>query len=242
MKKGMMVMTIFVALYMLISISAVAPSFAKQATQTTPTTKQQPPTSQFTKNNVMVHTKFWDLAVDHFVINGQSFSFPNNYSQAKIINVKVGQTVNCQCFYKLRTITIGSITKADVGSWGSGNTYKIAGGLYFPGPPSHQEYKIKARKLPKFTYADVLVWKNQIGVNGNKEWDESLVYNWTAAPEHVGKSMYLHFDVDSFFNIQETDENNNGSFSASGCVAKFIVTQQALTPKDMPMEKLKDNK
>ncbi len=243
MKKGMMVVTIIAALSFLVSMIAAAPLFAVEATNTGLTPKQvptqKPPASQFSKN--MVHIKFWDLAVDHFVINGQSFPFPNDYSQAKIINVKVGQTVNCQCFYKLRTPTIGSISEADVGSWGSGITYKIAGGLFFPGPPSHQEYTIIARQTPKFTYADVQSWKNQFGAGGNKEWNEAaLVYNWTAAAKHVGKSMYLHFDVDSFFNIKETDENNNGSFSATGCVAKFIVT--LFSPKDVPMPKMEKNR
>jgi hypothetical protein len=68
-----------------------------------------------------------------------------------------------------------------------------------------------------------------MGASAKKEWDEVLIYNWTATSEHVGKALYLHFDVDSFFNIKETDEQNNGSFSSKGVVAKFVVTPKTMT-------------
>jgi hypothetical protein len=226
MKKKLLAMTILVALSFVVSIISIAPA----------TQKIQKSVDFKPKAYEKAKEKFWDLAVDHFVINGQSFPFANDYNQAKIINVKVGQTVNCLCFYKVKTITIGDITAADAAYWGSGNlTYKIAGGLFFPGPPSHQEYTIKTRQTPKFTSADVQSWKNQYGANGKKEWVESLVYNWTAKPEHVGKTVEFHFDVDSFLNIKETDEQNNGSYGATGIVAKFIVTP--VTSIDKPLTK-----
>ena len=242
MKKGMIVMTIVIVLSFLVSLCAVAPAVAAQATKTSPTSKQQAAPSTQIVEQTKAKDKFWDIVVDHFIIKGNSFAFANDYYQAKIINVTVGETVNCQCFYKVKTITIGDITKADASYWGSGNSYKIAGGLFFPGPPSQQEYKIETRKLPKFTYADVQLWKNQLGINGKKEWNESLVYSWTAKPEHVGKSMYLHFSVDSFLNIKETDEQNNGNFGSSGLVAKFTVIPYKVSPKDIPKETLEKNK
>jgi hypothetical protein len=240
MKKGMLVMTIFVALSFLVSLCAVAPAVAKQATQTTPTTKQQGP-AQTPVAQQLPKAAFWDLGIDHFIVNGQSFPFVNDFNQAKIINVTVGQAINCQCVYKIKTIPVGTITEADAKAWGAGNlSYKFAIGPFFPGPPSHQEYHIGQLNLPKFTYADVQNWKAAIGASGRNEWTVTIPHSWTAAQEHVGKTMYLHFDVDSFFNIKETDENNNGSFGATGCLAKIIVTPASL--KDMPKQKLEKNK
>jgi len=86
MKKGMMVITIVVALSFLVSIIAVSPSFAKQATQTTPTTKQPAPAqtpatqspqtqkSQFTPPKGQQYSparlKFWDLEFDRLEVKG----------------------------------------------------------------------------------------------------------------------------------------------------------------------------
>lgn len=169
-------------------------------------------------------SEFWDLAVDHFIVNGVQFPFLNDFYQAKVINLKVGQSVNCQCFYKVKTINLGDITQVDATTWGAGNSYLVAGGLFFPGPPSRQEYKTENRQAPKFTLADVQSWKNQYGPSGKKEWSETMTYNWTAAQEHVGKVLYLHFSLDSFMKIKETDEQNNGNASSSGVVAKFVVS------------------
>lgn len=243
MKKGFMELTMCAALSFLILISAISLSEGKQTGQTPAVSKQQ--TSATPVESVVPKPALWDLAVDHFIVAGQSFPFPNDYNQAKVINVTVGQTINCQCFYKVKTIAVGDITKADANFWGAGNlSYKISGGLFFPGPPSHQEYKTETRTLPKFTSADVQAWKNQIGASGRKEWMETLVYNWTATPQHVGKSVALHFDVDSFMNIKETDEQNNGSFASSGIVAKFIVKPQEAakldTVKPVAVNKLPD--
>jgi hypothetical protein len=232
MKKNKAILINF-SLFFLILVSTVSPVFSAgtgklkpQASAHTPATVQVP----------LAKTTFWDLAVDRFIVQGQSFAFANDYNQAKIINVKVGDTVNCQCFYKVQTINLGDITSTDAAHWGTGNfTYKIAGGLFFPGPPSRQEYKIQSRKLPKFTYADVESWKSTLGAGAKKEWNETLVYNWTAKSEHIGKTLYLHFDVDSFFSIKETDEQNNGSFSSSGLVAKFVVTPKILATVKTPV-------
>jgi hypothetical protein len=227
MKKGMTVIGACITLSFLVFVGAVSTSSGKEVNKVpTGITNQAPQKQQpLAVESTVPKAAFWDLAVDHFVVAGQSFPFPNDFNQAKIINVKVGQTISCQCFYKVKTLTSGEITKADASRWGSGNLgYTIAGGLFFSGPPSHQEYKTEARNLPAFTYADVQLWKSQIGAAGKKEWTESMVYNWTATSEHVGKAVYLHFDVDSFLNINETDEQNNGSYSSKGIVVKFVVS------------------
>ncbi len=220
-------MILFSGVFMLCggaSICAVAGPSTKGPAQVSPSTMtptQIPGPAQAFRPK----SEFWDLAVDHFIVNGVQFPFLNDFHQAKVINLQVGQSVHCQCFYKLKTVNLGTITQADVTTWGAGNSYLIAGGLFFPGPPSHQEYKTETRQTPKFAFADVQSWKNQYGSSGKKEWSETMTYNWTAAQEHVGKALYLHFSLDSFMKIKETDEQNNGNASSSGVVAKFVVSQ-----------------
>lgn len=234
MKKEMMVMTLVVVIFFIVLMIAVSPSFAENANQTAP----KPPWLPTPEIIEKAKDKFWDLEVAIIVINGQYFPPPNTIDQAKVINVKVGQKVGCLLGYKIKTIPIGNITQADVLRWGSGKSYKIEGGLCFPGPPSHQDYKTETQQTPKFTYADVQAWKNKYGENGIKEWYPSLIYFWKAGPEHVGKTIYLHFSVDSFYDIKETNEDNNG-LHGSGIVAKFIVTP--VSPAALPADKLKKN-
>jgi len=257
MKKGMRVMMIFVALSFLFSMIAVALSLAAQATKTTPTSKNpsasgttqpaQAPTLQGSPKGVaqdVIHSTFWDLAADHCIVNGQSFPWPwsSGSNHIRIIYVKVGQAINCQCVYKIKTIPVGTITEADANAWGSGNlSYTFTIGPYFLGrPPSYQEYHIGQLNLPKFTYADVQNWKVAIGVSGRYEWAVTIPHSWTAAAEHVGKDIYLAFDVDSSHNIRETVEGNNGSFSGSSFLAKISVTP--FLPKDVSKQKLEKNK
>jgi len=225
MKKGMRLITVFTLLFFAVSIGLVATAFSKAVNKNIATTTKPLPQTQTPAVAQVAKAEFWDLKVLRFVVKGETFPFVNDYAQAKIFNVKVGETVGCDCYYTVETIPVGGITTADVNKWGTGNLqYKIAGGLFFPGPPSHQEYQIVTHNLPKFTKADVETWKTTLGTSNKKVYTNSLKYNWTAKPEHVGKTMYLHFDVDSFFSIKETDEQNNGSFSGNGLVAKFVVT------------------
>ena len=182
--------------------------------------------------------KLWDLEVKRFVINDYSFLFPNDFNKAVIIHVKAGDTVKCKCIYKIHTVALGNISEADANYWGSGNlSYKIAVGLFFPGPPSNQQYQFETRNLPKFSYADVQTWKNQMGSGGRETWTESRDYSWTAAAEHVGKSMYLYFSVDSLYAIPETDEMNNGTELSTGCVAKFIVSPRLKLQQPAPVHR-----
>jgi hypothetical protein len=225
MKKGMRFITVLTLLFFAVSIGLVATAFSKAVNKNIATTTKPLPQTQTPAAAQPAKAEFWDLKVLRFVIKGETFPFANDYYKAKIINIKVGETVGCDCYYTVETIPVGGITTADVNKWGTGKLeYKIAGGLFFPGPPSHQEYQIVTHNLPKFTKADVETWKTTLGTSNKKVYTNSLKYNWTAKPEHVGKSMYLHFDVDSFFSIKETDEQNNGSFSGNGLVAKFVVT------------------
>jgi len=224
MKKKMSLIAIFVILLFLVSITVVSTPFAKPPQQVVPKSQQQPPPS--TQIEVKAKEKFWDLEIDHFVINGKSFPFPNDFYKAEKIYVKVGQTVTFKSYYTIKTIPIGDITGADAKYWGSGNfMYLIAGGMFFAGPPSAQEYKTLTRSLPKFTAEDVQQWKQSMQSTARKTWTSYLVYTWTPQMKHIGKDdIYFHFSVDSFFAIKETDESNNGNFASTGVVAKIIVS------------------
>jgi hypothetical protein len=252
MKKIMMVIGIIAALSFLVSMIAVSSSMAVEATKTTPASQNPSGTTQPAQaaglqgspkgvaQNV-IHSTFWDLEIDHYIVNGQSFPFINGPKQVPIIKVKVGQAINCECVYKIKTIPVGTITEADAKAWGSGNlSYTFTIGPYFSDTPSHKEYHIGQLNLPKFTYAEVQTWKVAIGASGRKEWTVTIPYSWTAAQEHVGKTIYLHFDIDSSNNIRETDEGNNGSSGGTGSLALIIVTPAL--PKDVSKQKLEKNK
>ena len=120
MKKGMMAMTIVAALSFLISIGAVSTSFSKQAGQTVPKSQQQQsPTLQEKEHVVQVpKNKFWDLEADRMVVKGQVVKKGGGHHT---IYVKVGETVTFHCYYKMKTIPVRDITKADTNFWGSGN-------------------------------------------------------------------------------------------------------------------------
>jgi hypothetical protein len=240
MRKGMMIIGICVAISFSASICFVSTSWGKEAFRP-PVGSMKPtavPPLVVTEAGVP-NAVFWDLIVDHFIVAGQSFNFPNDSNLARTINVKVGQTISCQCFYKVKTIKVGDIRHADVKRWGAGNqTYTITGGLFFPNPQTHQEYKTETKTLPSFTDADVQSWKNQLGTYGRKEWTESLVYIWTVKPEDVGKNIQLYFSLNSFPPyLTETDEGNNGKAGSTGIVAKFNIS--TFTLEGTPVEKVK---
>lgn len=239
MKTRISLITILVIALFLISTTVVATSFAKpQQTEPLPQSQQQPPSTQI---EVKAKEEFWDLEVDHFVIKGKSFPFPNDFNKAEKIYVKVGETVTFRSYYTIKTIPIGDITGADAKHWGSGNfMYKISGGMFFAGPPSAQEYKTLTRHVPTFTAEDVQQWKQSMQSTARKTWTSYLVYTWTPQMKHIGKDdIYFHFSVDSFLAIKETDEGNNGNFASRGIVAKIIVSP-AIAPGYK--KKLEDNR
>lgn len=228
MKTKTSLITIFMIVLFLMSINVVATSLAKPPMQNVPESEQTQQQLPPTQIEAKAKEEFWDLEVDHFVINGKSFPFPNDWSQAEKISVTVGETVTFRSYYTLKTVPIGDITGIDAKYWGSGNfTYRIDGGMFFSGPYSVQEYKTLTRSLPKFTYEDVQQWKQSMQSNARKTWTSYLVYNWTPQMEHVGKdNIWFHFQLDGGFGagaIKETDEHNNGNFAGTGTVAKITV-------------------
>jgi len=88
MKKGMIVMTMFAALSFLVSLSVVSTSFSGPPTRVQPKSQQQPSTVQM-KEQVKAKESFWDLAVDHCVINGQFLDM--SPCAAKHITVRLGK-------------------------------------------------------------------------------------------------------------------------------------------------------
>ncbi|MCJ7545238.1 MAG: hypothetical protein MUP30_00195 [Deltaproteobacteria bacterium] len=200
MKKGMLVMTMFVALSFLVSVIAVSPSFAKQATQNTSTPKQQPqqgpaqaPQTQkprFPKNMEKLHTVFWELEPLRCVINGVSKPC-NCQGTTAAINVIVtpGQPLTITCYYKVKTPPINDITEADVKAWGWGRSYTLC--YDFPGFDRIEEI----RTLPKFTWADVKLWKKGGQGNAPKIRTEPMVLKLTMPEKLIGVFVVDFKDV-----------------------------------------------
>jgi len=204
MKKGMMVMTIVVALSFLVSISAVAPSFAKTASQTTPTSKQAPQQgpaqapqtqkSQFTPPKDQQYSpaklKFWELEPLHCSING--VSRPCNCTGATAaINVIVtpGKPLTINCYYRVKTPPINDITEADVKAWGWGRSYTLCYDLI------GFDRKEDVRILPKFTWYDVKIWKKGGQGNAPKVWTEHMVLKLTMPEKLIGMFIVDFKDV-----------------------------------------------
>ncbi len=221
MKKVVMVIAIFAALSFLVSLLAVAPSFAAKATQTQPTTKQQTqqgtvqtPASQDIKKpagfkpTAMENPKatFWDLEVDHCVLNGVTVQGtigkaggsdpPANCCTA---TVKVGQTANFICYYKVKTPPIDSITEADVSAWGTGKSFSV-GSIIGP-------LGVENKTLPQFTWQNVQGWKR-----AGKHimiWSWSIASTVTPTPAHTAEPNKIWFYVDGLNEIRELSEEDN---------------------------------
>jgi hypothetical protein len=224
MKKGMIVMTIVAALVFFVSMIAAAPSSAVQATQTGPTPKQAPiqsPQTKFERSKDVVHqlkphAEFWGLAVDHCNVNGAPW--PRRGSQSggvyvlRDLQVKAGQPLTFDCYYKVITIPIKDITEDDAIAWGSGKSYTDFYKVFISTFESSTEISAKTeqKNLPKFTWADVLVWKRQTGrSNDSKIWTEHMVFTWAPTQEYLQKILSLSFYADCFDNIKEFNGNDN---------------------------------
>jgi hypothetical protein len=223
MKKVMVVMTMFVTLSFLVSMIAVAPAFAKQATQTQSTTKQVPqqgpaqapqtPTVKSLATPTKTYEKpksvFWDLAVDRrCVANGVTLDPVVTAADYKIpfLNNKIVG----KCFYKVKTPSVNEITEADVKKWGSGNlTY--FGWVTLDGKRALGPCKIKVAKiLPKFTWEDVQRWKKVATGNAPRIWNESIDFTCTA--ESQGDYRWFYFKIETQYigtPIPEYDTGNN---------------------------------
>jgi hypothetical protein len=188
MKKGMMVITMWAVLLFLVSMIAVAPSLAAQATKTTPTTRQQTPPLSQSQVYEKAKDKFWSLGNDHCVING--VSVPMNPGSLVTINAKVGQPVTFTSYYKVKTIPVGDITSADAKHWGSGNfTYNNRLRL-ITGDYAHiLKEKLTPKSTPKFTWDDAQNWKKFLVATTCKTWTEQISLTWT--PTQQGTSEYF---------------------------------------------------
>ncbi len=218
MKKGMMVMTIVVALVFLVSMIAVAPSVAKQVTKTQPTSKQQTqqgtvqtPASQGVNKPAdfkppvyeKAKEKFWGLEADHCVANGVLL---NTNSK---LTVKVGQPVIFKCYYKVKTITINDITEADANYWGKGKSYTIGTYVGNLNNSNAQFKKEEIRTLPKFNWQVARSWKKGGQGNAPKVWDEIMACTWTPTQQYLGDTNMFHFCVDCANVIEEYEGGPN---------------------------------
>ena len=222
MKKGIMVIMILVALSFLVSPIAVAPLFAVEATNTGPTPKQVPqqaPQKTFPRPKEMTHqlqakAEFWGLEVDHCNVNGAPWQVKHSGGVYVLsdLQVKVGQPLTFNCYYKAKTIPIKDITEDDAIAWGSGKSYTDFYKVFISTSGSATEIttKTEAKNLPKFTWADVLVWKRQTGrSNASKIWTEHMVFTWTPTQEYLQKTLSLSFYADCFDTIKEFNGNDN---------------------------------
>jgi hypothetical protein len=220
MKKGMMVMTILVALSFLISISTVSPLFAKQATQTTPTTKQQTPAQSPqtqtikppagpTKTYEMAKEKFWDLVPTQIIINGVS-----KPCGTTTFTATPGQTVTLKYYWQVKTPPLNDITEADAKAWGTGKSYSIEDHCNWMGPVGYKLEDI--RTLPQFTWAQVKLWKKGGQGNAPKIWTETWQINLTT--DNINYKTVTNWSnehlltVDSHGEIPEINEGNNGCY------------------------------
>jgi hypothetical protein len=236
MKKGMPIITIVVALSFLVSMIAVAPLFAAQATKTTPTTKQVPqqgptqapqtpqtPTVKSpatpTKTYEKAKSVFWDLEFDRLEVKGVVLK---GIKEEKTIDLNPGETVTFKIYYKLKTPPVKEITEADVKRWGSGSlTYRnyVKINLYemiveSNGKAGTDRFKYVdlygVKSLPKFTWEDVMRWKilNK-GKNGPSVFNiETSSIQWTPL-ETTCYANIQAIAVDEPPTINETDEWNN---------------------------------
>ena len=222
MKRGMMVMTSVVALSFLVSLIAVSPSGAANATKTPPTSKQEPqqgpaqaPQTQTIKQSA-ASTKtyekpksvFWDLAVDRrCVANGVTLNPVVTAADYKIpfLNNKIVG----KCFYKVKTPPVNEITEADVKKWGSGNLTYFGGVSVSGVGPVPCKIQV-AKTLPKFTWADVQRWKKVAMGNAPKIWNESI--DFTCAAESPADYRWFYFKIETKYigtPIPEYDTSNN---------------------------------
>ncbi len=211
MKKVMMIMTFFVILSFLVSIMAVSPSFAKQASQTTPTSKQAPqqgpaqapqtqtikPPAALTKTYEKAKDIFWELEPLRCVINGVSKPCTCQGSTASInVIVTPGQPLTIDCYYQVKTPPLNDITEADAKAWGWGKSYTIRYQLI-----ENNLIKEDIRTLPQFTWAQVKLWKKGGQGNAPKIWTEHMVLKLTMPAKIIGT-----FAVDLNNTIKELHE------------------------------------
>lgn len=205
MKIKTSLITIFMISFFLVSLTAISISLAKsQGNERLPDSQQPPPRTSVPRAQ-LPKSEFWDLAVDYCIINGEFVDIsPCDMNSGKSISVKVGQIVNFKCYYKIITIPVAFITKADAAYWGSGNlTYKnLSSVLVLNEPKSKQEM----RSLPHFTWADVTKWQTSMKQGmadvtkwqtskNRKVWKGNMMFTWTPTQQNIGAAVF-YFNVD----------------------------------------------
>jgi hypothetical protein len=220
MKKAMMVITIVAALVFLVSMLAVVPLFAVQATKTTPTTQQQTPAQTPAAQKPLLtkpkpgayqlpKEKFWGLEFDHCIIGGVDTRGKDPWNDLHI-NAKVGQPLTTTCYYKVKTPLIKDITEADAAVWGKGNLYYLFTAFTQVNVPEVKYFsKGENRYLPTFTWEDVKRWMKGRG-NNPKIWTEHMVFTWI--PTHVVSELWFEVDQNKVITEYDGDNNNNGIF------------------------------
>jgi hypothetical protein len=221
MKKVMMVMTILEALLFLISLIAIAPSLAAQATNTPSTTTQhgtvQTPAQQKINKPANLNLtayekakeKFWGLEFDHCIIGGTDTRGKDAWN-LNIPGGKVGQPLTCTCFYKVKTPLIKDITEADTKVWGKGKSYYVLTAFTQVNVPEEIYFsKGENRDLPHFTWEDVKRWRKG-GGNAPRIWTEHMVFTWT--PTHDRAELWFDVDQNKVIPEYDGDDNNNGIF------------------------------
>jgi hypothetical protein len=198
MKRVMLVMVIVVALSFLVSMIAVSPLFAVEATKTGPIPKQvptqkTPPTSQFSKNKVMLHTKFWAVEVIQCDIScGSAGSFTPCGVIDPPTTIKIGK-ISGNCSYKIKTPPVNEITEADAEKWGaSGNKYYISAHLSHDGSPTNL-VKGEFKYVPHFTWVDVQQWKNSGQGNTPKSFSGHLEFEFQPTEAFIGLNTFWFF-------------------------------------------------
>jgi hypothetical protein len=198
MKKGMLVIAIFVTLSVLVSMIAAAQLFAVEATNTGPTPKQvptqkTPPASQFSKNKVVVHTKFWtveDIQCD--ISYGTAGSFKPCGVVDPPASIKLGK-ISGSCNYKIKTLPVNEITEADAGKWGaSGNKYYISAHLSHDGSPTNL-VKGEFKYVPHFTWAEVKQWQSSGQGNAPKSFSGHLEFEFQLTEAFIGLNTFWFF-------------------------------------------------
>ncbi len=200
-------MAMFVVFAFLVSVIAVAPSAVKAASRGESNAKSKTSTKFLPHTpleSTIPKTEFWDLAVDHCIING--INIPMNPCINTTITVKVGQAVAGTCYYKAITLPVADITKADATYWGSGNfTYNILAvfSALKPGPDITPK-KEETKNLPKFTYA----FAKNYTKGERMVWNHYMTFSWVATQEFIGSNAFL-FNLDKDNTIKETGAEKN---------------------------------
>lgn len=219
MKKKINLMPIVFVILLLFSVDYIENNRATASEKAPlPDSQQPPPLKTWQKPK----PEFWDLELERVVVKSKSYY----KGQQADVQVTVGETVLFKCYYKMKTIPIGDITKADAQYWGSGNhNFKIATGIGFL-----EAVKTDTKKLPAFTYANVENWRTYMKNGSPKVWHGYVTNQWKPEAKHVGKKgLTVLCTVDNKSNIKETDEDNN-SVLKIGPYVTFVVKYKIIAP------------